>query len=376
MFSLYIHIPFCIKKCPYCGFYSTPYDISAADAYITVVSKEASNFSQDFIFPLVDTVYIGGGTPSVLSERQFSLLTTDLFGKFQIQHDAEITIEANPNTVTEHKLETWLDHRVNRLSLGVQSFSDNVLRTLGRFHNAEQAYEAFALARQTGFKNIGMDLIYGVPNQTPGEWEDSVKTALDCMPAHLSLYGLSFDDGSLFRKESDAGRMHPSDDESAASMYEQAVAMLARAGYQRYEISNFALPGRECRHNLNYWDRGEYLGLGAGAWSFLKGRRSRTVPDCSEYQRRVFGGMSTVVEEDVPDADQAARETIMLSLRTANGLDLKRFADNYGESARARLEQIGRRLVAEGVVLLLDGRLILTDRGMLLSNEALTRLTV
>ena len=375
MLSLYIHIPFCVRKCPYCGFYSTLYDNFTADAYIPALSREASSYDYGFNYQVFETVYIGGGTPSILSEDQFSLLMNDVFRKFRIHPDAEVTLESNPNSVTEQKLETWLKRGVNRLSIGVQSFSDPVLQTLGRLHDSRQASEALILARRAGFKNIGMDLIYGIPNQTHSAWEETVRTALAHKPHHLSLYSLSFDDGSLFRKEADAGRMRMPDDDSVASMYESAVSMLTGAGYIRYEISNFAQPGMECRHNMNYWNRGEYLGLGAGAWSFIKGRRSRTIADIAEYVRRMSEGISADAETEIPDRAQSARETIMLSLRTAQGLDLQRFRDRYGTPSATRLERNGSRCSAEGLAHLHGNKLVLTERGILLSNEALTRLS-
>jgi oxygen-independent coproporphyrinogen III oxidase len=374
MLSLYIHIPYCVKKCLYCGFYSTPYDALKADDYVSALSSEASTVHEDYNHQVFRSVYFGGGTPTVLSESQISGISAAMKANFRVSARAEITVEANPNTATERKLALWRQHGANRLSLGVQSFSDEVLGILGRLHNAAQAKEAFSLARKVGFGNIGMDLIYGVPGQTPAQWEETLQSAVSCGPEHLSLYSLSFDEGSQFKKEADAGRLKPPDDDVAADMYECAVAKLAQAGYRRYELSNFALPGFECRHNMNYWTRGEYLGLGPGAWSFIKGRRSHNVADVHEYIQRLVSGKSLVMEAEVPGPEQSARETIMLKLRTAHGMDLSRFGERYGKRFLEQLERNLAPLFAEGLFSMQGGRLVLTDRGILVSNEAITRL--
>jgi oxygen-independent coproporphyrinogen-3 oxidase len=261
------------------------------------------------------------------------------------------------------------------LSLGVQSFSDDVLGVLGRRHNAEQAKSAFLLARNAGFQNIGMDLIYGVPGQTMQQWKATLETAILCRPDHLSVYSLSIDDGSLFKQEVEAGRFTASDDDLAADMYEFAAVVLSRAGYRRYEISNFSLPGFECRHNVNYWERGEYLGLGPAAWSFVRGRRYHNIADISEYAKRIFAGTSAVAESEVPQEEQASRETLLLSLRTMKGLDLDRYRREYGPCMSQRLEAAMVPLREAGLLHVQDGRVTLSERGIMLSNEALSRLS-
>jgi oxygen-independent coproporphyrinogen-3 oxidase len=376
MLSLYVHIPFCVGKCRYCGFYSTIYSPDRADEFISGLKHEAALYRKDFLQRPFGSIYIGGGTPTVLSPPQLVLLIRVIRENFPIDDDAEFTVEANPNTVTSEKLSLLLAQGVNRLSLGVQSFSDVILQTLGRLHSGEQAADAFRLARTAGFRNIGVDLIYGIPGQAMTHWEETLDAVIALKPEHISAYSLSLDDGSLFKREADAGGFTMPDDEVVAAMYERAVETLNKAGYEQYEISNFSLPGYECRHNMNYWDRGEYLGLGPGAWSFISGTRSANISDTVKYTQRLSGGRSIIDARETIGLLPSARETILLGLRTRKGLDLVRFKREFGADLLRQLERNAMPLRDAGILSLAEGRLRLTDSGILLSNEALARLSV
>ena len=376
MLSLYIHIPFCVRKCRYCGFYSTAYSLGRADEFISGLKHEAARYKNDFSRRPFSSIYIGGGTPTALSPKQLELLARVIREHFPIDDRVEFTVEANPSSVTSEKLSLLLDQGVNRLSLGVQSFSDEILKTLGRLHTGEQAADAFRLARSAGFENIGVDLIYGIPGQTETHWEETLDAAIALKPEHLSAYSLSLDDGSQFMRESQAGGFTLPDDEVVAAMYERAVKTLNNAGYEQYEISNFSLPGYECRHNMNYWDRGEYLGLGPGAWSFISGRRYTNISDTAEYSKRLSDGRSVIAAQETIGPVPSARETIFLGLRTMKGLDLLRFEQVYGADLLRRLERNAVMLVDAGLLHVTEGRLRLTGRGILLSDEALARLSV
>jgi oxygen-independent coproporphyrinogen-3 oxidase len=319
-------------------------------------------------------VYLGGGTPTVLSTGQFSGLNSILRESFSLAEDAEYTVEANPGTLTEEKLLAQRKSGANRLSIGVQSFSDRVLRFLGRAHTAADAEQALLLSRQAGFRNIGLDLMYGIPGQTPAEWADTLRRAVDLGPEHISAYSLSLDEGSFFTREADAGRLMLPEDGDVAAMYEQAVAVLDRAGLRRYEVSNFSRPGFECRHNLNYWDRGEYLGLGPGAWSSIAGRRWSSVRDVEEYCRMLEAGQPPISFLETADPEQAAAETLLLGLRTASGVDLSRFEREYGRRRLDRLLRNSRELQRAGLVACASGRLQLTRSGVPLGDELLLRL--
>jgi oxygen-independent coproporphyrinogen-3 oxidase len=256
----------------------------------------------------------------------------------------------------------------------VQSFSDEVLAALGRVHSAAEALRAVAAARQGGFENIGIDLIYGVPGQGPDRWAASLRTALDLRPEHLSLYSLSADDGSRLKVLADAGEAPLPDDDAAATMYLDALPALEQAGYEHYEISNWCLPQRECRHNMNYWERGEYLGFGPAAWSFIGGRRTANVRDSAMYADRLAAGRPATGTADRAEEAEELAETILLRLRTANGIDLAWFGRHFGDDQRRSLEARAAALGPSGLIMMDGGILRLTARGMLLSTEVLGRL--
>jgi oxygen-independent coproporphyrinogen-3 oxidase len=374
MLSLYIHVPFCVRKCHYCGFYSTEYTQQTVDAYICALRNEAAVHHKAFRNRLIESLYIGGGTPSVLLPEQLGELLGIVREHFQVAPGAEMTIEANPSTVSEEKLELLHASGLNRLSLGIQSFSDEALKTLGRFHSARDACEAFMLSRKEGFANISIDLIYGIPGQSLVEWNETLVQSISLAPEHISTYSLSLDEGSRFIVEVEAGRLALPDDDLVAAMYETAVRKLRGAGYGRYEISNFALPGFTCRHNRNYWERGEYLGLGPAAWSFIGNTRYRSVADVDEYIGRVKTGRSVIAEEEIVDANRAATETVMLSLRTSSGVDMLSYEQQYGAEALQQLARNARPLIDAGLLVQTNGRLMLAERGVLIANEALARL--
>jgi len=376
MLSLYIHIPFCVRKCHYCGFYSTTYSSRKVDDFLYALAIEIKGLRQKRENNVFGTIYIGGGTPTALSEEQLTELIYMVRGHVPVAADVEWTIEANPNSISGRKLALLREGGVNRLSLGMQSFSDPVLKTLGRLHSAQEARDAFLTAREAGFKNIGTDLIYGVPGQSSEDWHDSLDRTIELKPEHVSLYCLSLDTGSRFMAEAEAGRFKLPDDEISAAMYEAAVKRLRAAGYERYEISNFSLPGFSCRHNMNYWQRGEYLGLGPGSWSYVDNRRWRTIADVDEYCRLLKAGASIVAESELIDPSQAANETVMLGLRTREGIDLERFELQFNADARARLEKNGAPLLESGLLSKIQNRLVLSDSGILVANEVTARLSL
>jgi len=375
MLSLYIHIPFCVRKCLYCGFYSTQYSPSLADEYVCGLNQEAAYYKDAFKDRTFESIYIGGGTPTTLSQDQLARVMDGIIDNFRISEAAEFTIEANPNALSGDLLPFLIARGVSRLSLGVQSFSDSVLGTLGRTHSANDAFGAIGLVGKAGLENISIDLIYGVPGQTMEDWIDTLNKAIALRPRHISAYGLSLDENAVFSREAAAGRLALLDDDVVIEMYERGCASLNEAGYGRYEISNFALPGFECRHNLNYWERGEYLGLGPSAWTFISNRRYYNIADLRDYSRRLGQGLSPVAEEDMVSNEQAATEALMLGLRTTRGLELSRYEQEFGQESIDKLASRAAGLRAEGFLNMSKGRLRLTERGLLLSNEVLARLS-
>ena len=323
MAGLYVHIPFCSSFCIYCDFYSEVAP-ERVDAYLEALSREAASRKSELSVPPT-TLYVGGGTPSLLSERQFSRLSEILRKNFDLQAVEEFTVEANPDDITPEKLALWRSCGVNRLSIGVQSFCDKHLKWMRRRHDSAAASRAFLLAREAGFSNISLDLIFGYAGLSMREWEASVEEALSLGPEHISCYQMMLEEGTPLTLLAEAGKYSEPPQEECAAQYALLQRRLAEAGYVQYEISNFALPGFESRHNSSYWRREPYLGLGPAAHSFDGARRrSWNDPDLEAWltvwnpasESRRAGSFEILSDKDV------FNETVMLSLRTARGLDL------------------------------------------------------
>ena len=376
MLSLYVHIPFCVSKCPYCGFFSTHYDADIADEYLSALLIEIGMHSRYLREQTIGSIYIGGGTPTVLSPDKFTRLFRIISEHVHLTADAEITVEANPNTVTANSLSQLKRLGVTRLSIGVQSFSDEVLALLGRVHSAGQSVAAVHAAREVGFGSIGIDLIFGIQGQTVEQWNRTLETAISLNPEHISTYSLSLDEGSQWYHEAKGRRREPSDDDFSASLYGTVIEFLRSRGYHQYEISNFCLPGYECRHNVNYWDRGEYLGLGPGAWSFIGDRRWANIADVDQYNSRLKSGITVQDQKKAESVneEQAALEKLFLGLRKTSGVDLADYGLQFGGGALDLLLSRIRDLERDGIVEINKRFLVLTGRGMLLSNEVLSRI--
>lgn len=345
--ALYIHIPFCRKKCPYCAFYSVSYDKSAASSYIDTVSGLINSVETGF-----STIYIGGGTPTVLDVG----LLKKLLGSLK-RHSAgteEFTIEVNPESLDGEKLALFLDNGINRISIGAQSFNDNKLKRLGRAHDAVSAKNAVELAGKKGFKNISIDLIFGVPDETESVWKKDLETAAALPVRHVSCYSLTH--------EKD---IKPIDDDTTAQFYERAISYLESKGFKQYEISNFALKGCECRHNMNYWDAGPYIGLGPSAVSYSDGLRSENVHDVDEYIKRGQAAFSAVVSSEKLQPDSRARETAAVKIRTMEGIDFEWFRQKTGFDFLELEKDAVRRLSEDALIECRDGSARLTRRGIL-----------
>ncbi|MDA8099651.1 MAG: radical SAM family heme chaperone HemW [Nitrospiraceae bacterium] len=371
--SLYVHVPFCVSKCRYCGFYSTRYDAELAERYIEGIRKEL-RLSSDILKREICSIYMGGGTPSMLSAGQLKTLCVDLAEGTDRTPDCEWTMEANPGSLTAEKLDVLLAAGVNRLSIGIQSFSDALLKFLGRPHSAEEGRSAVVSARNAGFRNIGIDLIFGIPGQTEQEWSNTLDQAVHLSPDHVSAYSLSIDEGSQFCHLAVSGGMALPDEEQVADRYCQTVGKLEAAGYAQYEISNFSKPGFACRHNLAYWERNEYLGIGPSAWSFLGNERWWNIADVRQYAALLEAGTSAVGGREMVDEAQSLTETLMLGLRLSAGIALEMIEDRFGAPVRRNVTARVEELEHAGLFCREAGMLRLTRRGMLLSNEALARL--
>lgn len=366
--GLYIHIPFCRQKCLYCDFPSYDNLTHLYQDYIDALCREIAEQKSRFSGWVVDTVYIGGGTPTVLPGELLGRLFASLTATFSLEAAVEITVEANPGTIDLPLLKALRAWGVNRLSFGVQTFVPHLLPLLGRVHTAEQGIEAVELARAAGFDNINLDLMYGLPEQRQADVADSLSRATELGVPHLSVYGLKVEEGTPFAVSHAAGKLALPDETEEEAMYDLVTAFLRQAGYRRYEVSNYCLPGYECRHNLKYWHYQPFLGLGAAAYSFVDGVRWANTPHVTEYIQAQRKGALAVQEREVLDRRTQIAEFIFLALRTAAGLDSGIFQERFGisfwDAYRATIDTLAQR----GLVERCGSRLRLTDLGMKFGN--------
>ena len=365
--GIYIHIPFCRSKCDYCDFYSLAGRDDRMDQYQKALLshiKETAPLAQDFP---VDTIYIGGGTPSYYGAKRLKELLGVIRKLYQVEKDAEITVECNPDSVDGKALKILRKAGVNRLSMGMQSANACELERIHRIHTPQQVNEAAAAARKAGFTNLSLDLIYGLPGQTMDSWKATVEHALSLIPQHLSCYGLKVEEGTPLAARVAQGEVLPDDDQQA-DLYLWTVGRLERAGYPQYEISNFAKPGFASRHNLRYWLTQPYIGFGPGAHSDFGGRRYSFVRDLDAYIQGVLQGGDIIDESEIIPKRERCGEYLMLRLRTVQGIDEQEYRSTYFMDfapLQARLEQFRAQGWAEQT----DGRWHFTPKGFLLSNQ-------
>ncbi|HXV22505.1 MAG TPA: radical SAM family heme chaperone HemW [Desulfuromonadales bacterium] len=350
--ALYLHVPFCRRKCPYCDFFSLPGNASQLAHYPDLLIRHLRLAASSGLWQgPFSTVFFGGGTPSLLPAEAVARVLTAARTEFGLEAAAEVTLEANPGTVTPASLAGYLEAGINRLSLGVQSLDESGLRTLGRVHTAAEACQAIAWARPAGFANVSLDLMFALPGQTVRDLHTEVGRLLALSPDHLSCYGLSVEEQTPFYHLHRRGDLELPDEERYAALFLALHERLTQAGYTHYEISNYARPGRQCRHNLGYWQRLSYLGVGAGAHSFLDagwGERQSVPPDLNRYARGLGGGENPAQTLETFDHRGAMAETLYLGLRTAAGVDDDRFRQRFGlrvaEAFPAAIEKAGRHL--------------------------------
>jgi oxygen-independent coproporphyrinogen-3 oxidase len=381
--GLYIHVPFCAAKCVYCDFNSYAGREHLIPAYVQALLQEVRLWSYVAGGRSVQTLYFGGGTPSLVPLEKLGAVMRALNDAFAVQDDAEVSLEANPGTVDERYLRGLRDLRFNRLSLGVQSFDDRELQALGRIHSAEDAREAYRAARAAGFDNVNLDLLFGLPGQRLADWRPSLEEALRLRPEHLSLYILTVAEGTPLARDVAQGRVPAPDPDRQADMYLWAEDHLAAAGYDHYEISNWSLPGRRCRHNVAYWENREYLGLGAGAHSHLDGRRFANTASPERYvtlmEDASASGMSgqvqmlQLVSVETVDETLAMADTLIMGLRLSEGVSLSAFRERFGTELTERYSEQLPDLLRAGLLEITDGGLRLTRRGRLLGNEVFQR---
>jgi len=365
--ALYVHIPFCVRKCYYCDFQSGPASEDIRGQYVETLADEIRR--SPWRGQPARTVFFGGGTPSELDTEQLAQITEALHESFDFRdQDDEWTIECNPGTVTDASLADMRAMGFNRISLGVQSFHDHHLKSIGRIHSAAEAVAAVSAARRAGFGRLNLDLIFCLPGQSLEEWRFDVEQALELEPEHLSLYNLTIESETEFGRRHRMGALALPDEDLSADMYEWAIDRMAAAGFAQYEVSNFALAGEECRHNQVYWRQEPFIGFGLSAASYLDGLRWTNTPSMSRYLATAGDGApQRATEERLPPLS-AAGEAIMLGLRTREGADVAAIARVHGLDAERTYGVTIRQLAVDGLLTIDGERVRLTRRGVMLAN--------
>lgn len=361
--GIYVHIPFCVQKCRYCDFLSAPAGRDVQEKYIGKLLEEIDGYRELLGKTRTDTVFFGGGTPSALDAEQIAKILEHLRAYGNLSEDAEISIEANPGTVTEEKLKIWKKAGINRISFGLQSADPEELRLLGRIHTWEEFEKNYHLARKCGYQNINVDLMSALPGQTVEKWKDTMQRVTALEPEHISAYSLIIEEGTPF---ADCYGKHPEllpSEEEEREIYYETKRFLAEKGYERYEISNYARPGYECRHNLSYWERTDYLGLGLGAASLLGNVRKSNETELKRYLQGKFEG-----EQEILTPAHAMEEYFFLGLRKIRGVDASPYEKFYAETIE--------KLQKEGLLEKDGCRIRLTELGIDVSNYVLAEFLV
>ncbi len=374
--GVYIHIPFCLKKCAYCDFYSLT-DLTLRQPFVESLLQEMALVKPRDV--LIDTLYFGGGTPSVLTPQQIEALMHQARSLFTLTPDAEITMEVNPGTVTQNHLNFLRQIGINRINIGVQSFSCDTLEFLGRIHTPGDATQAIQSARKAGFDNIGLDLMFGIPGQNIPSWQDDLKTSLTWSPEHLSCYMLTFEKGTPLDKRRKANTFKVLPEQHIADLFRITQQILSDAGYEQYEISNYAKIDtgghpRRSRHNQKYWSFAPYIGLGPAAHSYAPPIRYWNVRDVGLYTAALAQGRLPIEEREKTTAEQQITEAIYLGLRTSDGIDVAHFEKTFHMEFNQRYGGVLQALCKENLVILENGRCVLTPEGMLFHDSIVERM--
>lgn len=365
--GLYIHIPFCVKKCNYCDFLSAPATKQVQMAYMETLQKEIEEKATEYTDWSVDTVFIGGGTPTSVPYEAIVRIMDTVRAGFRIDEDCEITMECNPGTVTKEALEAYLAVGINRLSIGLQSADDELLKQLGRIHTYEQFLETFHWARKAGFKNINVDIMSGLPNQTLEQYEDTLKKLVELGVEHISAYSLIVEEGTPFYKLYEEDRLELPDENTEREMYYRTNAVLQEAGFERYEISNYAKKGYECRHNVRYWIRESYLGLGLGAASMIENSRYKNTEWLDEYLTENKYMEKTEVQK--LSKEECIEEFMFLGLRMTAGISKTKFEQTFGVPIEDVYGKVLLKLKEQKLIYEVGDSIFLTEYGLDVSNH-------
>lgn len=368
MISLYIHIPFCVKKCGYCDFISFEYDENALESYLKDLESEIKYYGIT-VNEKVHTIFIGGGTPSLLSGNQMKRLMQAIGDVFDMSECKEVSMESNPGTLTLEKLLAYKEAGINRISMGVQTLNDKTLKTLDRIHDVNQVYESVSLIKEAGFANYNMDLMFGLPGQTLEMLKETVDKMIALEPTHISAYSLKFEEGTAFYKKLEEGTLNEIDDDLDRDMYHLIERKLLEAHYHQYEISNFSKSGFECCHNLVYWEKEAYLGIGVGAHGYHNKIRTSNAIHLEAYHDMIRKQRHGQVSVEVIDKEEDLFEMLILGLRLNKGLSIKKIKALYDVDILEKYEMIIKELEEKRLIEVKDGRITLTALGRDLSNQ-------
>lgn len=374
MIAFYIHFPFCLQKCRYCSFNSMPVPENniLVTRYLQAMEREIALYASRYPNESLSSIYLGGGTPTVLPAESLCRILFCCREKFAFSPGIEITVEANPGTVTQEMLQLLREAGVNRLSLGVQSFQPVELQLLGRSHSVTDIYTAFDAARKAGFDNINLDLIYALPGQSLESWRENLRSAIQLNPEHLSIYGLSLEEDTPLAVELKKGKLEACSEELHLTMWEETSSMVKEAGFIRYEISNYAKPGKLCRHNITYWENKPYLGVGAGAHGYYDHVRYGNEEEIQKYIEMVEKGEFPRAFEEHQTQKEEMIDTIIMGLRLTKGISRLDFTMRFGYSFESLYEKELKKMVEDGLMGISDDAVFLTERGRILSNYVLS----
>ncbi|EOU1461202.1 oxygen-independent coproporphyrinogen III oxidase [Clostridium perfringens] len=365
--SLYIHIPFCAQKCLYCDFPSFARKDHLRKAYIEALNKEIISLREKHNNLEINTIFIGGGTPSVLEADELECLLKEV-AKLNMSKDIEYSMECNPGNLTEEKLEVMKKYGVNRISMGLQAKQDNLLKGLGRIHNYKTFKENFLLAKKVGFNNINVDLMFGLPNQRLNEWEETLREIISLEPAHISAYSLIIEEGTAFYNLYENDKLKLPTEEEERKMYHLAKKILEENGFNQYEISNYAKEGKECRHNLAYWNMDNWIGVGSAAASYINGKRIKNISSVEGYINSINEKREAVEEIINNSKNDNMEEFMFMGLRKINGIDENEFKNRFSMNINDVYGEILNKYIDEGLLIRESGRIFLSEKGIEISN--------
>ncbi|MDH5763442.1 MAG: radical SAM family heme chaperone HemW [Nitrospinota bacterium] len=371
LIGLYLHIPYCLHKCGYCDFNSHNINEAEMASYVRALLREMEYYAKRADNRTVATIFFGGGTPTTLPSLELARILKACQSRFQMLSGAEITLEANPATIPQSDLQQLREAGFNRLSIGVQSFDPEELNRLERVHTVDEVYLTVERARQAGFDNLSLDLMFGLPGQTAERWQDNLHKAIDLQPDHISAYNLTIEPGTVFHKQQAQGQLEMPPDDFQRELFEITIDTLTQAGYGHYEISNYSKPGKQCRHNLNYWHNGEYIGLGAGASATFNGDRYKNVNLPSRYITQINESGIAVESRETPSLHQRMGEAVMLGLRISQGLNLTTFERQFGVSFQEAFGETVDRMMQMELLKIADGQISLTRQGLFVADSVI-----